>query len=83
MDMLVPLTLEATRLVLHMCVGSSSSDPEHLYNLFYKAQSCTYIYILSNGRYFFAKEYDLKGRQYALVTIEEAREMLFIRSLET
>ena len=82
MDMLVPLTLEATRLVLHMCVGSSRSDPEDLYDLFYKERSYTYIYILSGGRYFFAKEYDLKGRQYVPVTIEEAREILFIRSLE-
>ena len=82
MDITVPLTLEAVRLVLQVYPGKSEPTPEYIYDLFYEELSHTYIYIPSNGKYFFASEADLKDRQYVPVTVEEAREILFIRSLE-
>lgn len=82
MDIAVPLTLEAVRLVLQMCPDNYGVTPEDLYDYFYKEKSRTYIYIFSDGNYFFAHESDLKDRQYVIVTVEEAREILFIRSLE-
>lgn len=81
MDIVVPLTLEATGLVLQMYPKKFNSTPEEIYALFYKELSHTYIYILSDGNYFFAKEAGLKDRQYVPVTVEEARERLFILSL--
>lgn len=81
MDIVVPLTLEAVRLVLQMCPEKFDSTPEYLYDLFCKELSHTYIYILSSGNYFYARESDLEDRQYVHVTVEEAREILFIRSL--
>lgn len=81
MDIVVPLTLETVRLVLHTDPKTLDSTPEEVYALFYKEASHTYIYIFSNGGYFFARESDLKQRQYVPVTIEEARERLFIQSL--
>ena len=83
MNIAIPLTLEAVRLVLQMLSERYNGTPEELYDLFYNKKSYTHIYIPSNGRYYFGNESDLVDRQYALVTIEEAREILFIRSLET
>lgn len=83
MDIVVPLTLEAVRLVLQMLPEKYNGTPEDLYDFFYNKKSYTHTYIPSNGNYFFQAEADLERYQYALVTIEEAREMLFIRSLET
>lgn len=82
MDIAVPLTLEAVRLVSQMYPSKSEPTPEYTYDLFYKELSHTYIYIFSDVGYFFASESDLKDRQYMHVTVEEAREILFIRSLE-
>ena len=84
MDIVVPLTLETVRLVSQMCPGKFDLTPEQLYDYFYTERSYTHIYILSSGTYFFAREYELKDRQYVpvTVTVEEAREILFIRSLE-
>lgn len=82
MDIAVPLTLEATRLVLQMLPEKYSGTPEILYNFFYEERLCTYIYIPSNGNYFFAQESDLADLRYIPVTVEKAREILFIRSLE-
>ena len=82
MDIVVPLTLEAVRLVSQMYPGNFNATPEELYYHFYEKEEHTYIYILSSGKYFFARESDLKDRQYVPVTLEEAREILFIRSLE-
>ena len=81
MDITVPLTLETVRLVLHTDPKKFNSTPEELYDLFYKETSHTYICIFSNGGYFFAREPDLKQRQYVPVTLEEAGERLFIISL--
>ena len=83
MDIAVPLTLEAVRLVLQMLPEIYDGTPVDLYDFFYNEKSFSHIYILSSGRYFFQTEADLERYQYALVTIEEAREILFIRSLET
>lgn len=83
MDMLVPLTLETVRLALQAYPGKFDSNPEYLYDLFYKELSHTHIYIFSTGGYFFANESKLIDYQYVVVTVEEAREELFIRSLET
>lgn len=47
-----------------------------------KKKEHTHICIFSSGTYGFARESDLEDRQYVLVTVEEAREILFIRSLE-
>lgn len=84
MDIAVPLTLEAVRLVMQMCPEKfdSTSTPEYLYDLFYKEVSHTHIYIYSSGDYYFIDESALNDRQYVPVTLEEAREMLFINSLE-
>ena len=82
MDIVVPLTLEAVRLVSQMYPGNFDATPEYLYNHFYKEESYEYIYIYSGEGYFFISESDLKDRQYVPVTVEEAREILFIRSLE-
>ena len=81
MDIAVPLTLEAVRLALQMYPEKFNSTPEYLYDLFYKELSHAYIYIFSSGGYFFANESDLEDRQYVPVTVEEAREILFIYSL--
>ena len=81
MDIIIPLTLEATGLVMQAYPKKFNSTPEEIYDLFYKKLSYIYIYILSDGDYFFAKESDLEDRQYVPVTIEEARERLFILSL--
>ncbi len=81
MDIAVPLTLETVRLVLQMCPEKFDPDPEYLYDLFYKEHSYTYIYIYGSGDYYFASEADLEERQHVLVTVEKAREMLFINSL--
>lgn len=81
MDIVVPLTLEAVRLVSQVCPGKSEPTPEYIYDLFYEELSHTYIYIFSDGGYFFASESDLKGLVYVPVTVEEAREILFIDSL--
>ena len=81
MNIVVPLTLEAVRLVSQMCPGRFNATPEHLYNHFYKEASHTHIYIFSSGGYCFVGESKLKDRQYVPVTLEEAREILFIRSL--
>ncbi len=83
MGITVPLTLEAVRLVSQVCPVKCEPTPEYTYDLFYKEQSCKYIYIFSDGGYFFARECDLEDCQYVPVTVEEAREILFIRSLET
>lgn len=83
MDIAVPLTLETVRLVVEMCPKKFNSTPEYMYDVFYKQLTYTYIYIYSSGSYFFANEADLKDRQYVPVTVEEVREILFIRSLET
>ena len=83
MNIAVPLTLEAVRLVVQMCPGKFGSTPEYLYDHFYKEKAYTHVYILSGEGYFFADESDLKDRQYVPVTIEKVREMLFIYSLET
>ena len=83
MDIVVPLTLETVRLVVQMCTRKFDGTPEYLYDLFYKQTSHTHIYIHSNGDYYFVGESKLKDRQYVPVTLEEARELLFIRSLET
>ena len=82
MDIVVPLTLEAIRLALCMGRKTFNSTPEELYDYFYEKEEHTSICILSSGNYFFARESDLKDRQYVPVTVEEAREILFIRSLE-
>ena len=84
MDITVPLTLEAVRLAYYMGRKTFDSTPEDLYDHFYKKGEYTRICILSSGTYFFARESDLKVRQYVpvTVTVEEAREILFIRSLE-
>ena len=82
MDVVVPLTLEAAGLVSQVYPGKSEPTPECLCDIFYEKLSHTYIYIFSDGGYFFVSESELKDRQYAPVTIEEAREILFIRSLE-
>lgn len=81
MDIVVPLTLETVRLVLQFYPDKFNSTPEHVYDLFYEELSHTHIYIFSGRGYFFARESDLKDRQYVPVTVEEAREILFIRSL--
>lgn len=83
MDIVIPLTLETVRLVVGMYPRKLDPTPEDLYNLFYKVFSYTYIYVSSNGKYFFGNESDLVDRQYLLVTVEEAEKELFIRSLET
>ena len=83
MDIAVPLTLEAIRLAFYMGRKTFNSTPEELYDHFYKKGKHTHICILSNGTYFFARESELKDRQYVPVTVEEARDILFIRSLET
>ena len=83
MDISVPLTLEAVRLVKQMCTRKFTSTPEQLYDLFYKDRMYTRIYIYSDMDYFFATETNLKGRHHVPVTIEKAREILFIHSLET
>ena len=83
MNITVPLTLEAVRLVVQMCPRKFAGTPEHLYDLFYKRDTHTHIYIYSSGNYYFVCESMLKDRQYVPVTLEEAREILFIRSLET
>lgn len=82
MDIAVPLTLEAVRLVSQMYPENFDTTPEYLYNYFYKKESYEYIYIPSSKYYFFISESKLKDRQYVLVTLEEAREILFINSLE-
>ena len=82
MDIAVPLTLEAVRLAFYMGRKTLNSTPEELYDHFYKKGEHTHICILSSGTYFFARESDLEDRQYVPVTVEEAREILFIRSLE-
>ena len=81
MDITVPLTLEAIRLVKQMCPEKFNATSEYLYDLFYKGALDTHIYIYSNGDYYFVNESQLKNRQYVPVTLEEAREMLFINSL--
>lgn len=82
MDIIVPLTLETVRLVMHMNPEKySSTTPEYIYNLFFKEGSHTHIYVLSKGGFFFTKGSDLEGRQYVHVTAEEAREALFTLSL--
>ena len=81
MDIAVPLTLEAVRLVKQVCPEKFNTTPEHLYDFFYKEVLHTHIYIYSSGDYYFIKESELKDRQYVPVTLEEAREVLFIRSL--
>lgn len=83
MDIAVPLTLETVRLVVQTYPQNFDPTPEALYNLFYKEFSYMYIYVFSNGGYFFANESDLADRQYVPVTAEEIRKELFIRSLET
>lgn len=83
MDIVVPLTLETVRLVAQMCPENFKSAPEDLYNFFYKELSYTCIYIPSDGEYYFTSEAELEGCYYVPLTIEEARETLFIRSLET
>lgn len=86
MDIAVPLTLETVSLVMQVLPKKfNSATPEHLYNLFYREMAHTHIYIFSNGNYYFATESDLEDREYVpvTVTVEEAREILFIRSLET
>ena len=82
MDITVPLTLEAIRLVSQVYPSKSEPTPEYMYDIFYEELSYTYIYTFSDGGYFFASESDLKDRQYVPITVEEAREILFIRSLE-
>ena len=79
----VPLTLEAIRLAFYMGRTSFNSTPEELYDHFYEKGKYTHIYIYSSGTYFFVRESDLEDRQYVPVTVEEAREILFIRYLET
>ena len=83
MDIAIPLTVEAVRFVLQMLSENYSGSPEDLYDFFYNEKSYTHIYIPSSGRYYFETEATLTYYQYALVTIEEARKELFIRSLET
>ena len=82
MDIAITLTLEAVRLVLQILPEKYNGTPEYLYDFFYNEKSYTHIYIPSNGKYYFETEATLTYYQYALVTIEEAREILFIRSLE-
>ena len=82
MNIVVPLTLETARLAFYMGRKTFNSTPEELYDHFYEKGEHTHICILSSGNYFFARESDLKDRQYVPVTVEEAREILFIRSLE-
>lgn len=81
MDIVVPLTVETVRLVVQTYPQKFDPTPEELYDLFYKEFSYTYIYVFSNGRYFFAYESDLEDRQYMHVAVEELRAELFIRSL--
>lgn len=81
MDIIVPLTLEAIKLVKQMCPEKFNATSEHLYDLFHKQVSHTHIYIYSSGDYYFAHESDLKDSQFVSVTLEEAREILFINSL--
>ena len=81
MDIAVPLTLEAVRLVKQMCPGKFNSTPEYLYDLFYNELSHAHIYIYDDGDYFFINESELKDQPCVPVTIEEAREILFINSL--
>ena len=83
MNIVVPLTLETARLVVQTYPQKFDPTPEDLYDLFYKEQSLSYIYIFSNGGYFFANDSDLVDRQYVPLDVEEARKELFIRSLET
>lgn len=83
MGIAIPLTLETVRLVLQMLPEKYNGTPEDLYNFFYNEKSYTHVYIPSNGKYYFETEVALMHYQYALVTIEEARKELFIRSLET
>ena len=83
MDIVVPLTLETVRLVSLVFPEIFNSTPEQIYDLFYKELAHTHICIRNTGNYFFARESDLKGCQYVTVTAEEARETLFILSLET
>lgn len=83
MDIVIPFTLEAVRLVLQTLPEKYNETPEDLYDFFYNERSYMYIYIFSDGGYFFGNESDLVDRQYVPVTIEEARKELFIRSLET
>lgn len=82
MDIVVPLTLEAVRLVMRMLPQNYNLSPELLYDFFYKKKGHTYIYVPSSGDFYFAAEADLEDRQYVSLTVEEAREELFIRSLE-
>ena len=82
MNIVIPLTLEAIRLALCMGRRTFNSTPEDLYDHFYKKELYTHIYIYSDGGYFFIHESELQDRQYVPVTVEEAREILFIRSLE-
>ena len=82
MDIAIPLTLEAVRLVLQMLPEKYDGTPEDLYDFFYNEKSYTHIYIPSNGRYYFQTESNLTDHQYIPVTIEEARKELFIKSLE-
>ena len=82
MDIVVPLTLETVRLVVQTYPQKYDTTPEALYDLFYKEFSYMYIYVFSNGGYFFGNESDLVNRQYVPIAVEELREILFIRSLE-
>ena len=83
MDIVVPLTLETVRLVVQTYPKRFDPTPEVLHDIFYKELSHPYIYIFSDGGYFFAIESDLVDRQYVPVAVEELRKELFIRSLET
>lgn len=83
MNVAIPLTLETVRLVLQILPEKYNGTPEHLYDFFYNEKSYTHIYIPSSGKYYFQTESDLEVCQYVPVTVEEAREILFIRSLET
>ena len=83
MDIAIPLTLEAVRLVLQTLPEKYNGTPEDLYDFFYNERSYTHICIPSSGRYYFETEATLTYYQYALATIEEARKGLFMRSLET
>lgn len=83
MNIAIPLTSEAVRLVLQILPEKYSGTPEELCDFFYNEKSYTHIYIPSSGKYYFETEAALTYYQYALVTIEEARKELFIRSLET
>ena len=82
MDIIIPLTVETTRLVMRMLPQNYDLPPELLYDFFYKERGYTYIYVPSSGDFYFAAEADLEDRQYVSLTVEEAREELFIRSLE-